>query len=160
SSTGTSASGPAPGAPASGDCAQPTAMQAAANAGRAHRKARLGAQVSGGQRDRSAMAPRMPEHYIPATGSSMRVTPQALSDLGWPELLAELAARTHTQRGAQAARALAFASSSDEVGERSNEIAEVRRLRAEGPGLPWGGIEDVREALERVAKGGALESED
>src|SRR5262249_13105661 len=99
-------------------------------------------------------------HYIPATGSSMRVTPKALSDLGWPELLAELAARTHTQRGAQAARALAFASSSDEVGERSNEIAEVRRLRAEGPGLPWGGSGDVREALERVAKGGALESED
>src|SRR5262249_29957311 len=93
-------------------------------------------------------------------GHHMDVTEKSLADLGWPELKEGLAARTHTVRGAKAARSLPFAGSLREAQERSDEMAEARRLAESGDAMPWGGVHDVSEALVRVEKGGALESAD
>jgi DNA mismatch repair protein MutS2 len=88
------------------------------------------------------------------------VDAKALADLGWPQLLEALAARTHTVRGQEAARALAFAAGIAEATERAEEISEARRLRAEGAELPWGGVHELRATLVRGQKGGSLEGED
>jgi DNA mismatch repair protein MutS2 len=90
----------------------------------------------------------------------MRVEQKALADLGWGQLLDALAARTHTVRGQEAAIALPLFRDLGAARERSEEIAEARRLHSEGELLPWGGVADVRGALTRAEKGGVLEGED
>ena len=87
----------------------------------------------------------------------MKVEQKALADLGWPELLEGLAGRAHTDRGREAARKLGFVRDRAEAAERSEEIAEARKLREAGEPMPWGGISDVGESLTRAEKGGMLE---
>src|SRR5262245_56095743 len=77
-------------------------------------------------------------------------------DLGWPQLLAELAARCHTTRGAARARALDLLERPADAEARVAEIAEVRLLYELGEPMPFGGIHDIAALLGRVDKGGDL----
>ena len=81
---------------------------------------------------------------------------KTLADLGWPQLVAELAGRCHTSRGAAAARALPFLDEPAAAEIRLAEIAEARLLWQLGEPVPFGGIHDVEALLQRAEKGGDL----
>ncbi|HKA92086.1 MAG TPA: Smr/MutS family protein [Haliangiales bacterium] len=85
---------------------------------------------------------------------------KTLHDLQWDRILAELAARCHTGRGAEAALALAFLVDPEAARRRLAEIAEARLLRQLEEPLPFGQIHDVRAALDHVERGGDLEGPD
>jgi DNA mismatch repair protein MutS2 len=87
----------------------------------------------------------------------MLVEEKALTDLGWPALLAALSARTHTSRGAHFVSTLPLARTLAEARERSDEIGEARKLRQIAEPMLWGGVHDLRLALQRLDKGGALD---
>src|SRR5215470_121091 len=77
-------------------------------------------------------------------------------DLGWPQLLGELAARCHTSRGAARARALELLDRPADAEARVAEIAEARLLAQLDEPMPFGSIHDVEILLARVEKGGDL----
>jgi DNA mismatch repair protein MutS2 len=77
-------------------------------------------------------------------------------DLGWPQLLAELATRCHTTRGSAHARALALLDHKAEAQQRIEEIAEARLLWQLAEPMPFAGIHDIEALLGRVDKGGDL----
>jgi len=80
-----------------------------------------------------------------------------LAQLGWDQLMADLAGRCRTSPGERRARALGFLPDPAAARARMAEIAEARALRAAGAPLPFGGVVDVREALVRAVKGATLE---
>ncbi|HUS63069.1 MAG TPA: Smr/MutS family protein [Kofleriaceae bacterium] len=89
------------------------------------------------------------------------VTPadaDTLAQLGWEQILADLARRCRTAPGAAAARGLGFAADAGEARARMEEIAEARALALTGAPLPLGSIVDVREPVGRAEKGAALEA--
>ena len=90
----------------------------------------------------------MPDSGIPA---------KTLTDLGWGQLLEQLAKRCHTNRGADEARALPFLDAVDDARERVARVSEMRRLRDDDEAPPFGGIQDVRTEVARAEKGGDLE---
>jgi len=82
---------------------------------------------------------------------------KTLSDLSWEHLLAQLAKRCHTAQGEVRARALALLDSADSARARGSEIAEARSLRARAEAMPFGGIAEVEESLQRAEKGSILD---
>ena len=96
---------------------------------------------------------------LPPSASPAAALPhKSLADLGWPHLVEALAARCHTTRGAAAARALAPLDLAA-VQARISEIAEARALHASNAAPPFGGIEDIHEALDRAERAGTLAPE-
>lgn len=85
------------------------------------------------------------------------ISADTLEDLAWPQILEHLAERCHTARGSAAARTLELFSAPDEARRRIAAVAEARLLHDLGEPMPFGGIEDVGEALGRVERGGVLE---
>ena len=75
------------------------------------------------------------------------LTRKTRADLGWDLLLNQLAARCHSDRGAQLCRDLAPLPSADEAHARQAEVSEARALQDRGEPLPFGGVRDLREAL-------------
>ncbi len=88
------------------------------------------------------------------------ISDKTLADLGWPRLVNELAERTHTTRGRHAAQTLPWWPSLDAARERMAEITEARAMARVDRPMSFGGIQDVREALSRAAKGGVLGPEE
>jgi DNA mismatch repair protein MutS2 len=79
------------------------------------------------------------------------------ADLGWDALLALLAARTRSARGAALARALEPLADADAARARHLEVGEARALRDTGEALPLDGVCDLDAELPRAAKGGVLD---
>lgn len=88
------------------------------------------------------------------------IAERARADLGWGQLLEQLAGRCRTLRGAEEAAELGFCARPEEAEERAAEIAEARRLDELAAPLPFGGITEQREALARADKGSPLEPEE
>jgi DNA mismatch repair protein MutS2 len=86
----------------------------------------------------------------------MDIRPKTLEDLGWPQLLAELAGRCHTSRGAARARSLDLLDRAEAARARIAEIAEARLLWQLDEPMPFGGVHDLETLLGRVDKGGDL----
>ncbi len=82
---------------------------------------------------------------------------RTLSDLGFPDILEALAARCRTVAGQERARARPLLSSVEEVGQALGLVDEARQLHAEPLSLPLSGVGDIRNAVERAAKGAVLE---
>lgn len=82
------------------------------------------------------------------------------ADLGWQALVEQLVSRSHTNRGAALAAAIAPLPSPEDAAVRQEEISEARRLQDSGEALSFGGVCDVRPALDRSAKGGVLDPDD
>lgn len=78
------------------------------------------------------------------------------ADLGWDLLLDHLARRCHTDRGADLARRVGPMEGIDDAHAMQEEVAEARALADGGEGLNLGGVRDLRVALHRAEKGGAL----
>ncbi|HWM86933.1 MAG TPA: Smr/MutS family protein [Kofleriaceae bacterium] len=83
--------------------------------------------------------------------------PETIGQLGWDQILADLARRCRTTPGERRARALGFLPDPDAARARMAEIGEARDLRGSGSPLPFGGVVDVREAVGRSVKGAVLE---
>lgn len=104
-------------------------------------------------------SPSSPSFTSSATTSAASPLPhKSLLDLGWPHLVEALAARCHTTRGAAAARAIAPLELAA-AQARIAEIAEARALHASNAAPPFGGIEDIHEALDRAERAGTLAPE-
>jgi DNA mismatch repair protein MutS2 len=82
---------------------------------------------------------------------------ETLRELGWPQILAALAARCRLPAGRRAAEALPFLPDAAAVREALATVDEGRRLAEAGVALPLGGVVDVESHLDRAAKGGVLE---
>ena len=87
----------------------------------------------------------------------MKVADKTRADLGWDQLLGELASRARTRRGAALARALAPFDDKETAQARHDEVTEARALRDSGEALPLDGVRDLDEALPRAEKAGVLE---
>ncbi len=85
-----------------------------------------------------------------------RIAGKTLEDLAWGDLLAHLAERCHTERGAAAARALPFCATAAGAAARIAEVAEARLLHQLQAPLPLGGVRTIDDLLGRVEKGGDL----
>ena len=83
--------------------------------------------------------------------------PRTARELGWPELLGALAARTATDLGRARALATRALDSREECERSFAEIEEARTLVRTGLELPLHGVRDVRPALSRAGRGGVLE---
>ena len=83
-----------------------------------------------------------------------------LVQLGWSQILSDLARRCRTARGAARADALEFAADPDTARAHMDRISEARGLTEAGAALGFGGITSVDEALRRAQKGAALEPEE
>jgi DNA mismatch repair protein MutS2 len=86
------------------------------------------------------------------------LSPKTRADLGWDAVLAALAARTHTDRGAARARDLPLFADARAARQRLGEVAEARLLTSLGAAMPFGGLRDVGELTLRAQKGGVLEA--
>src|SRR5687768_9897028 len=84
---------------------------------------------------------------------------QTLADLGWPDLTQRLAALARTPLGQAAAASLEPLDDPAAARERIALVGEVRGLAAAGDPLPLAGIGDLREALARARRGGALDAD-
>jgi DNA mismatch repair protein MutS2 len=82
--------------------------------------------------------------------------PKTRSDLEWDRILASLASRCAGPPGRGLALALPFAATRDEARACLEQSAEATRLLQDGRSLPVGGVDDVREALDRARVGGVL----
>jgi len=82
---------------------------------------------------------------------------RTLAQLGWPEILAALAARCRLPAGRRRALALPFQPDAPAAREALARVDEARRLSEAGAALPFGGLSDVDGALERSLRGGVLE---
>lgn len=78
-----------------------------------------------------------------------------LERLEWPRLANCLAERAATRRGAEACRGELFCSTRAAVEDRLAETDEVRSLLDAGEAIPFGGVEDVRDVIDILAKGSA-----
>ncbi|MBW2731701.1 MAG: Smr/MutS family protein [Deltaproteobacteria bacterium] len=76
--------------------------------------------------------------------------------LGWPELLAELAARCHSERARTLAHALPLADSAEAVNALLDCVCEARVLHERGYPLPFEELDELRPALLRLSKEGVL----
>jgi DNA mismatch repair protein MutS2 len=90
----------------------------------------------------------------------MELGSRAARDLGWSQILEGLAARSHTQLGAERARALAPLGGPQQALHQLEEIRELRRLWDRSAPIPFGGIVDIREAVARAAKHSPLDAEE
>jgi DNA mismatch repair protein MutS2 len=90
-------------------------------------------------------------------GAELAPSPKMAAALGWPELLEKLAALCHTARGQERARSLPLLPTAEAVEEELDLVAEARALHDRGEPLPFGEIWDLRPALRRLEKEGALE---
>src|SRR4051812_10403201 len=82
--------------------------------------------------------------------------PKTRSDLEWDRLLGALAARTVQAMGADLARTLPFAGSTEEARTLLGEAEEATRLLEKGEPLPIAACPDVREAVSRLRASGVL----
>ena len=82
---------------------------------------------------------------------------RTLAQLGWPEILAALAARCRLPAGHRRALTLAFLPDAAAAREALARVEEARRLSETGTSLPFGGLADVEGSLDRAARGGVLE---
>jgi DNA mismatch repair protein MutS2 len=88
--------------------------------------------------------------------SDFFVTRRSAGDLGWPHVLAALAARTSTARGRELAGALPFLQSREAVEVSLGRVEEGRALLRRNERIPVGGVEDMRAPLARAAKEATL----
>jgi len=88
---------------------------------------------------------------------AVNVAPKTLSDLGFPELLRSLSERCRTPMGRERALARPFLDTQEEVEDALSLVAEARALLQEQISLPFGGLEDVRDPVERSEKRALLE---
>jgi DNA mismatch repair protein MutS2 len=89
-------------------------------------------------------------------GSEATALAASLVDLGWDKLLAELAKRARSRRGATLCAGIEPLDI-DAALARQREIGEARALRDEAQPMPLDGVHDLADALSRSEKGGALE---
>ncbi len=82
---------------------------------------------------------------------------RTLAQLGWPEILAALAARCRLPAGQRRALALPFLPDAAAARQALARVDEARRLSEAGTSLPFGGLADVEGSLDRAARGGVLE---
>ncbi len=80
-----------------------------------------------------------------------------LAQLGWEQILADLAGRCRTSPGAARAARLDFLPDAAAAAARMAEIGEARQLAVAGAPLPFGGIGDLADAVARAEKGSPLE---
>src|SRR5512141_370698 len=85
------------------------------------------------------------------------VNDKALSELGWPRLCAELAARARTPMGKERCLALLPSDEPEEARTRLARVEEARTLRRHERELPLADAVDVRGSLGRAAREGTLE---
>lgn len=83
-----------------------------------------------------------------------------LAQLGWSQVLGDLARRCRTIAGAALADALAFTDDLDTARAHMERISEARALAGVGAALGFGGITSVGEALTRARKGATLEPDE
>lgn len=89
-----------------------------------------------------------------------QIPPKTRSDLGWSDLLQELASRCQTERGADRARATGGFERREDAERRIEVVQQCRAARAENTRLSLDGVTDLRPILSRVDKHGVLTSED
>jgi DNA mismatch repair protein MutS2 len=82
---------------------------------------------------------------------------RTLAQLGWPEILAALAARCRLAAGQRRALALPFLPDAAAARQSLARVDEARRLSETGTSLPFGGLSDVEGSIDRAARGGVLE---
>jgi DNA mismatch repair protein MutS2 len=92
----------------------------------------------------------------PCGPTLIRVDANALAALEFPAIAERLAGATSTPPGAELARALTPSSDPTEVVCRQALTAEAIALLEESAEPPLRGVEDVRAAVERAARGGLL----
>jgi DNA mismatch repair protein MutS2 len=109
-----------------------------------------GAPVSGGAQESADPA------TVAATADAV-AGPETRAQLGWDQVLADLARRCRTSPGERRGRALSFLPDPAAARARMAEVAEARDLRGAGVPLPFAGVVDVREAVGRSVKGAVLE---
>jgi DNA mismatch repair protein MutS2 len=80
-----------------------------------------------------------------------------LAQLGWAQVLSDLAGRCRTGPGAGRAARLDFLADAAAARARMAEISEARQLAAAGAGLPFGGIGELADPVARAEKGSPLE---
>jgi DNA mismatch repair protein MutS2 len=79
------------------------------------------------------------------------------NELGWPEILAALAARCRLPAGRRAALATPVQPTAAEAREALARVGEARKLSEAAFALPLGGVGDVEAHLDRASRGGVLE---
>ncbi|HET8540151.1 MAG TPA: Smr/MutS family protein [Anaeromyxobacter sp.] len=79
------------------------------------------------------------------------------TELGWPDVLAALAARCRLPAGRARALALPFLPTAADAREALLRVGEARRLSEAAVALPLGAVGDVAGHLDRAARGGVLE---
>src|SRR6266436_2519327 len=85
------------------------------------------------------------------------VNEKALSELGWPQLTAELSRRARTPMGREQCAALMPGDDPEEARRRLALIEEARALRRLEREVPLADALDLRAALGRAAREGTLE---
>jgi DNA mismatch repair protein MutS2 len=83
---------------------------------------------------------------------------RTLADLAFAEIAAALSSRCQTEPGKQRALVLSLSPNAEEVRRRLTLVEEARKLAGEELMLPWGGVTDLRSAVERASKSAALEA--
>ncbi len=89
--------------------------------------------------------------------SSSPADRDTLAQLGWDQVLSDLAGRCRTGPGAARAARLDFLADVDGARARMAEIGEARQLAAGGAPLPLGGIGELADPVARAEKGSPLE---
>ncbi len=87
----------------------------------------------------------------------MPFSSRTLQDLAYADVLAALAARCRTDVGRERALGRPFLEGAASVGAALARVEEARALLARDEALPLEGVADVRESVERAAKGAMLE---
>ncbi len=90
----------------------------------------------------------------------VQILPKTSSDLGWSDVLEELAGRCQTERGAHRARATDGYERREDAQRRIEVVQQCRLAADENIRLSLDGVTDLRPVLSRVDKGGVLTSED
>ncbi len=88
--------------------------------------------------------------------TSFQVNDTTLNELGWPRIREALVARCGSSLGREPAGALGFLSSEGEVETALARVEEARTILRKQLEIPVAGVDDVRPALDRVAKGAPL----
>lgn len=87
----------------------------------------------------------------------MPFSSRTLHDLAYADVLAALSARCRTDVGRERATARPFLEDADSVRAQLARVQEACSLLAQDETLPLDGVADVRESVERAAKGAMLE---
>jgi DNA mismatch repair protein MutS2 len=85
--------------------------------------------------------------------SSSPFAAKTAQDLEWPLLVEQLAAECRSRAAAERARELMPADSLSEAHERVSRLDDAVRLSIEGTELPIRTVDDLRPALDRIARG-------